>query len=116
MAARTLSYSEAQAQAATLRKQGLTYPKIAEHLASIGYISPKTKAAVGEQAVRHMLVKEEIEPSKTTKNEVTVTAAAETIKVRGPKQEVIDALRKIPSLGLTPELSQKLVNVLLEAL
>ncbi len=107
MAARTLSYNEAQAQAATLRKQGLTFPKIAEHLATIGYVSPKTKSAVGEQAVRHMLLKDE------PKVEV---AAQEPIKVRGPKQEVIDALRKIPSLSLSPELSQKLVNVLLEAL
>ncbi len=107
--AKALSYQEAADQATILRKQGLPFPKIAEHLAKIGYVSPKTKTAVGEQSVRNMILKELAPPSGTAND-------AAPIKVRTPNLEVLEALRKIPTLGLSPQLTLKLVNTLLESL
>lgn len=54
-----VSYEEARQQAAQLRRTGSTYPEIAEHLAKIGYRSPKTRQPLKEMAVRLMVADHE---------------------------------------------------------
>ncbi len=107
---RTLTFDEASIQAATLRKQGMSYPKIAEHLDKLGYISPKTRGRVGEQSVRNMVHRLE------DKGPPPQSGESPPVKVRTPNMEVVEALRKIPTLGLSPQLTLKLVNTLLEGL
>ena len=111
---RPLSTDEAARQAATLRKQGIAFPKIAEHLAKLGYVSPKTKTPVKEQAVRNMVGRFEQVGGRHSPD--FEEAAVAEVRVRGPNMEIIEALRLLPKLGLSPTLSLKIVNTLLESL
>ncbi len=88
----TITYKQAIQQATQLRKQGLTWPAIAAHLAKIGYVSPFTKQPVGHLAVRHMVVS----PQKETEMPTSVDVGPQTtIVVSSPKAEALEAIAKI---------------------
>ncbi len=83
----TMTYDEAIQQAVTLRKQGLTYPAIEEHLKKAGYISPHSKGPVGSLAVRAMV-------SRASKDQPTV----KTVKIgpiSAPKSDLLEVIRAV---------------------
>jgi hypothetical protein len=84
----TISYEQAVEQAITLRKQGVTYPKIQEHLKKAGYISPHSNQPVGHQALRAMVNKAEKEAGSKVKG-------AKVGPVTSPKADILEAIKAI---------------------
>lgn len=100
----TLTYKQAALQAQQLRSQGATWPKIAEHLKSVGYTSPFTKEPVGHLTVRNMVVKPTNEPAE----EVPV------MTVSSPKAETLEAIKKLLAVeGMNVSDQYELVEYLL---
>lgn len=66
----SMSTQQATDQAAKLKKQGLTYQKIADHLKAAGYISPRTGQPVKQMAVRYMVTNAELKEKKEIREEL----------------------------------------------
>ncbi len=88
-----MTYEQAREQAKQLKKQGMTYPKIAAHFEAIGYKSPKTKDYVGALAIRHMVTKEE----KAAKKEIE-QEGKEIQLVSAGFRETVRKLSEIPGI------------------
>ena len=106
------SYEEACEQAYKLRKQGLSYPKIAEHFQKSGYKSPKTKDYVGHLTARHMaeVFKKELEEEQREelKDEKLIE---KKLLVTSPVQDTLYAVEQLLSMeGIPDKVKINLVN------
>jgi hypothetical protein len=107
-----LSYQEATQQAVQLRKQGLTYPKIEEHLRTLGYVSPFTRKAVGHLTVRNMVVAAEKALETQDKKDETAETK-ETMLVSSPKQQTLDQIGKVCVMDFPVDLRIEMIRYLL---
>lgn len=102
-----MTYEQATQQALQLRKQGLTYPKIAEHLKAAGYRSPYSRGEIGHLAVRQMVIKAEKSAEKVEETKVS--------EVRAPKVEIFDAMKELLAVkSLSPEVKLRLIQHMLK--
>ncbi len=110
-----LSYDQACEQAVQLRRQGLTYPKIQEHLQRVGYVSPFSHGPVGHLAVRTMIQKRAGDVKKGDKPTLVQPMVDTPHEVSAPKAELLEAIKTIadmPNVGVDMRL--KLVKHLLK--
>lgn len=107
-----VTYPDALKQAVQLRRQGATYPEIAEHLAKIGYRSPKTRAPLKEMAVRLMVTDyEKKEAAEREASGAEDRPMYVTTDERAEEARLRERLRTLATLPLfTPE--QRLTLVL----
>lgn len=98
-----LSHKEAVEQAVKLRKQGVPYSDITEHLAKAGYRSTRTSRPVTEMGVRYMVSAAEKARHEDREEVMQVTTAS--------LGEVIKRLVDLP--GVDEETKLQLVESLI---
>lgn len=98
-----LSHKDAIDQAVKLRKQGVAFSKITEHLAKAGYRSARTARPVTEMGVRYMVSNAEKARHDDHEEVMQVTTASLV--------EVIKRLADLP--GVNEETKLQLVESLL---
>lgn len=102
-----MTYEQATQQALNLRNQGITYPKIEEHLRAAGYVSSRTKKPVSALAVRHMVTEAQLREKQELKDEKS------GVEFRSKDMDVIDTLKKLLAI---PEVSSSMKLKLVKAL
>lgn len=98
-----LSHKEAVEQAIRLRKQGVAFSEITQHLAKVGYKSARTARPVTEMGVRYMVSNAEKARHEDREEVMQVTTAS--------LGEVIKRLVDLP--GVEEEIKLQLVESLL---
>ena len=86
----SMTYEQALEQATTLRKQGLTYPAIEEHLRKAGYISPHSKGPIGSLAIRAMISRAD---ALTTRKPAVKTATVGPLTA--PEADILEVIRAV---------------------
>ena len=92
----SMTYEQARDQAIKLHKQGMTYPKIEEHLRNAGYKSARTKDFVKALAIRHMVTQVDV---KRKKEELEDAREEKELKLAGAGfKETVKRLSDVPGI------------------
>lgn len=106
-----MNYEQAVQQSVTLKRQGLTYPKIEQHLKDIGYVSARTKKPVTALAVRHMVTQAELRDKKEAA--VEAKQSEQAIKFSSPEYNTVVAVKRLLDMEeIASSIKLKLIRAL----
>lgn len=107
----TMTYQQAVQQARQLKKQGVQWKKIEEHLQKAGYVSERTGKPIKELAIRYMIDRAD----RQDRAEIQEEAKEEKMYVVAADNSFKDNFKTLMTAGgFSAEMRLKLLEVLME--
>lgn len=106
-----ISTDQAVQQVRALRKQGVNWRAIEDHLRASGYVSERTGKPIKELAIRYMIDRAD----RQDRQEIKEERQEERLYVMASDQSFKDNVNALMSIqGFSPEIRLKLLQVLIE--